>query len=197
MQAELSMVQWMTDFGDQSVVLPVSCVVLLFLCLSGWRRGAALWLATIVGTLGTMLLLKLGFGACGWEFGTRCLDSPSGHTASATVLYGNLMSILWQRARVPAALVATCLIAAAFAASRLILHDHTIPEVLLGAGIGIGAALAFWLLVGPVPRALHRGWMTAAILLIIGVMHGNRMPAERQVHSFATVELRARFCPGP
>lgn len=195
MQARLFLVQWLTDFGDQAVVLPVSCVVLLFLRFGRWRRGVLAWAATIVGTLGVMLVLKLGIGAYGWRLGTDQLNSPSGHTASATVLYGNLLSILWRRIGLSTTLLGACMIAVAFAASRLILHDHTVPEVVVGAVVGIGATLVFRLLAGPVPHRLRRGWMVVAILVVMAFFHGHRLPAEQQIHAFATTRLRAWLCP--
>ncbi len=197
MQANSRLVQWVTDFGDQSVILPVSLVILLFLCLAGWHRGALAWTATIIGTLGTMLLLKLSIGACGWELGLRRLNSPSGHTASATAVYGSLLVLLRPRTGMAAAVTAALLIAAAFAASRLVLHDHTVPEVLIGVGVGVASVGVFRFCAHPVPDRIRRGWMLCMILLVMAIEHGNRLPAEQQVHSFAVTELRARLCPRP
>ena len=196
MQADLQLVQWVTDFGDQSVILPVSLVILLFFCLARWDRGAFVWTATIIGTLGTMLLLKLGIGACGWEVGLRRLNSPSGHTASATAVYGGLLVLLRPQTGIAAAVIAALLIAATFAASRLVLHDHTVPEVLIGAVVGVAGVSVFRFFARPVPNRIRRGWMLCMILLAMVIEHGNRLPAEQHVHSFAITELRARLCPG-
>lgn len=190
------MVQWLTDFGDQSVVLPVFCVVLLCFCLARWWRGAFAWFVAILGTLVVMLLLKLGMGACGWEIGTDRLDSPSGHTASATALYGSLLAVMWRRGCMAAVLVGAGLIASVFAVSRLILHDHTVPEVLVGAIVGMAAVALFRLLAGPATRGLRAGPIATVIVLVMAFVHGERMPAERQVHSFSTARLRPWLCPG-
>ena len=44
----------------------------------------------VAGVLGTMLVLKLFVGACGWERPALHMNSPSGHTASAAMLHGGL-----------------------------------------------------------------------------------------------------------
>ena len=189
------LVQWVTDFGDQSVVLPVFLVVLLSLCLVRWKRGVLIWFTIIVGTLGIMLLLKLGLGACSWKFGTDIIDSPSGHTASATALYGSLLSILQPRGRPIPLLIGPCGIAVVFALSRVVLHDHTVAEVIIGGLVCIGAASLFYLLAGPAPERLRPKWLVSAILVTMALVHGHRLPAERHVHSFATIQLRAWLCP--
>src|SRR5450432_1483592 len=56
---------FLTDFADQAVVLPVAVVVAIVLAVMGWRRGALVWLGVLGVTFGVILVLKLGFLACG------------------------------------------------------------------------------------------------------------------------------------
>ena len=60
---------FLTDFFDQAVVLPVVAAVAAVLALLGWWRGAIGWLLAVGVTFGAVLILKLGFLACGPVFG--------------------------------------------------------------------------------------------------------------------------------
>ena len=75
--------QFITDFADQAVVLPLAVCAGIFLRIAGWMRGALVWAAAVIGVLGTMLVLKLVFQACGHLLPFPSVHSPSGHTASA------------------------------------------------------------------------------------------------------------------
>ena len=57
--------RFLTDFGDQAVILPLAATVALIFLISGWRRGALAWTVAVSATLGVVLLLKLAFLACG------------------------------------------------------------------------------------------------------------------------------------
>jgi hypothetical protein len=86
-----------TDFGDQAIVLPLTVGTAVIFALSGWRRGALAWTATIGGTLGLILLLKLRFLACGHFPPGTGPGNPSGHTAAAAAVYGGLVAIVCDR----------------------------------------------------------------------------------------------------
>ena len=193
----LPVVQWFTDFGDQGVVLPSSAAIACFLLLGRWWRSAASWILAVAGVLGVMLVLKLGIGACGWELGIPGLNSPSGHTASATILYGGLSILLLPGLRGPSRILPAILIAVLFAVSRVLLHDHSILEVSIGGGVGLCGVGLFVRLRGPVPTGLRLVWLPIAVAVVAVAAHGNRMTAEQHIHSFATLWLRAVLCPMP
>ena len=85
---------FLTDFADQAVVLPVAGAVLVLLLATGWRRGALAWAGCVSGVLAVMLALKLVTLACGWRVPWTGLYSPSGHTAASAVVYGGLLALL-------------------------------------------------------------------------------------------------------
>ena len=190
-------VQWLTDFGDQAIILPVGLAVLMLLLISRCWRGGLCWFLALGGVLTTMLVLKLAVGACGWVFGLTTLQSPSGHTASATMVYGGLVTLLAPRLRIFTCLLVFCVIAVIFAASRLILHDHTLAEVAVGGTVGIAGVLCFRIALGPVERRPNRVILAALVLVVMVLAHGTRLQAEQDIHAVAITRLRAMLCPMP
>lgn len=195
MHATLHVIQWITDFADQAIVLPVSVCVLLFLLLSRCWQTALAWTISMGGVLGIMLVLKLGIGACGPALGTGALDSPSGHTASATMLYGGIATILFPRLSPVLRLVLAIAVALLFGASRVVLHDHSVIEVVIGGIVGLGGLAIFLRLRGAGPPRLPRVWIMLVLACVAMLQHGHRMTIEHRIHSFATLRLRALICP--
>ncbi len=176
-------VSFITDFADQAVVLPLVFAVGIALLLQGWRRGAVAWMLAVLATFATMLVLKLAFMACATSFGIAGIHTPSGHVAAATVVTGGLATVLRRRrgAVVPLALVAALVIGV----SRLALGVHSLPEVVLGALVGLAGARLLVRLAGPPPPDIN-GWRIAAIaILTVVVFHGLHMPAEAHIRATA------------
>ena len=182
--------QFFTDFADQAVVLPVALAIALVLAAMGWRRGALVWLGVVAMTLGLVGLLKVGFIACGPVFGPWDLHSPSGHTAAASVLAGGFVTLL--AGSPPAALAVSVLAAAMFGFSRVELGDHSLPEVLLGAAVGIAGAVTLSRLAGPPPvrRPLQ---LLAVSIMVALLLHGGHLHAEQVIWRFA--QGRLNFVP--
>lgn len=173
---------YLTDFADQAVILPVVLAVCAALWWHGWHRGAVIWLAVVGATFAAVLAGKLVFLGCSPVFSVLNLYSPSGHVAAATVVGGGLAVLLTGRLRsaMPAALVAAIVIGI----SRLVLHDHTVPEVLVGGLIGMAGAAALMHLTGPPPR-LRIKPLLATILITALIFHGLRLPAEAAIRHTA------------
>ncbi len=183
----MSAARFLTDFADQAVVLPVALIVGLVLVRSGWRRGALAWAVAVAGTLAATLAVKLIFNACGHLVLSGMLRSPSGHVAGAAAVYGGLAALAVRRSayRVQAALCAAVTVAAAIGASRLVLGVHTMPEVLAGAGLGVGAALAFALWADWPPLPLRFGRLALAVAVMAMLLHGLHLPAEAAIRHSA------------
>jgi hypothetical protein len=182
--------KFLTDFADQAVVLPVALAVAVVLAAMGWRRGAWVWLLVVGATFGTVLVLKLGFMACRPVFSPWDLYSPSGHTAAASVLAGGFVTLM--AGSPPAALAVSVLAAAMFGFSRVELGDHTVPEVLIGAAIGIAGAMVLSRLAGrpPARRPLR---LLAVVVVMAALLHGGHLQAEQVIWHFA--EGRLDFVP--
>src|SRR5271165_5706424 len=89
----MNLMMFLTDFADQAVVLPVVAAIAMILAATGWWRGALVWLGVVGLTFGAVLLLKLGFLACGPVFTPWELRSPSGHTAAASMVAGGFVTV--------------------------------------------------------------------------------------------------------
>jgi membrane-associated phospholipid phosphatase len=169
---------FLTDFADQAVVLPVVAAIAIVLIAQGWRRGALVWLAVVSATFGAVLVLKLAFLACGPVFGPWALQSPSGHTAAASVVVGGFVTLL---AGTPlAALLASVLAALLIGTSRVELGFHSLPEVLIGAATGIVGAMALSRLAGR--PAIARPMVLLAVAAVVALLvHGTRLHAEERI----------------
>jgi membrane-associated phospholipid phosphatase len=176
-------VQFLTDFADQAVILPLAAAVALALLAQGWRRGAWVWVLAVVATFGIMLVLKLVFRACSDSFGLPLLHTPSGHTAAAAVVAGGLASLLLRHRG--AALPLAVAIAALIGVSRLVLGAHTLPEVLVGCLVGLAGAAALLRFAGPPPAGFRARRIAVVVALVLLVLHGLHMPAEAHIRDGA------------
>jgi membrane-associated phospholipid phosphatase len=176
-------VRFLTDFADQAVILPMVLAVSGVLAAQGWRRGAVAWLAAIAGTSVTMLALKLAFLACSPVFGPADMRSPSGHVAAAAVVAGGLAALLLRgRASVlPVAALAGVVIGV----SRVALGMHSVPEVVLGALVGLAGAAALAWLAGPPPPGLRLARLVGVVVLVAALCHGLHLPAEAAIRHTA------------
>ena len=174
--------QFLTDFADQAVMLPLAAVIGLALALSGWWRGCAAWAVAVVGVLGTVAVLKYLFFACFSVLGASGIHSPSGHTAASCMIMGGGL-VLFLRGRLPLAVLVAIPagIAVLFGVSRLAVHAHSVPEVFVGGAVGLAGVAALIAIAGPRPPI--RGWPAAlgAVAVLIG-LHGLRLHAEAAVH---------------
>ena len=173
---------FLTNFADQAVMLPVVFAIAIVLAMQGWRRGALVWLGVVFVTLGLMLVLKLAFLACGSLTGPIDIHSPSGHVAAATVVCGGLAALLtgWRASILPAAMLAAVVIGV----SRVTLGMHSLPEVVLGALVGLAGATALMTLTG-VPPALRPGRLLAVVVIVAALFHGTHLPAEAAIRHTA------------
>jgi membrane-associated phospholipid phosphatase len=174
---------FLTDFADEAVVLPVALVIARVLGLTGWARGTVVWLIAVAGTLATMLLLKILFDACGpAQFG-GVVNSPSGHTAAAAILYGGLLGLLVRRSGggMALALLPAPVVVVVIGVSRIELGAHTLPEVVIGAAVGLAGVLGVLLLAGPPPRRVWPSRLLGPALFTVVLLHGYHLRAEEQI----------------
>lgn len=174
--------QFVTDFADQALLLPLAALIAIFLAASGARRTAVIWCLAVGGVFGTVLVLKLAVIACGFGRGFG-LMSPSGHTAAAAVVYGGLAALLLRRRLPYAAALAlgAVLPAAVIGATRLALLVHTPADVVAGGAIGLVGAAAIAAQRPPaLPlRAINRGLLGMALLALL--LHGHQARAESRI----------------
>ncbi len=180
---------FVTDFGDSAVTLPLALLTSGFLLTVGARRTAVAWLVAIGGCAATMAALKLVFGACGHATGPAGIVSPSGHAAMSTVVYGGLAVLVGRhqplRRRWAAGAMAG-LAVIGIGLSRWVLDDHRLAEVALGLAVGAAALGLFAVRLGrePLPP-LPFGWLVLGAGLLLVLMHGTRWMVEPAVHRLA------------
>jgi membrane-associated phospholipid phosphatase len=173
--------QFLTDFADLAVAAPLAICVAAWLALFGWTRGTLLWLAAFAALMLTMLALKLAVLGCAPA--DSPLASPSGHTASATFVYGGI-AVLALRPRLPATALIGLALATLFGASRVALHVHTLADVVVGGAAAIAALLAFAHAAPPPPRLKPRR-MLALCLAAAVLLHGLRLDMEPRLRGAA------------
>ena len=174
---------FVTDFADQAVVLPLAAIVALVLGVMGWWRGLFAWVAAVVATLGVMLVLKFAALALSQDMDWVRPASPSGHVASACVVYGGL-AVLLLRGAVPLPLLATIPIGVALGMgySRIELMAHDAMEVAVGGVVGVAGVVLLAALAGPRPRVI--GWpVLGAAACTLLLFHGMHLPAEAAIRS--------------
>lgn len=186
---------FLTDFADLGLLLPLAAMVALALAAVGRRRHALAWSLAVAGTLSAMLLLKVLFFAFAGPAAAGGLGNPSGHTAAGAVVYAGLLALLGERfaPRVPIALLAGAAFALLFGTTRLALGVHTLPDVLVGAAVGVAGALALAKLAGPRrpdDAPARRSAVVAAVALVgVLALHGHRLHAEAAIRSIAAEVL--------
>jgi membrane-associated phospholipid phosphatase len=175
-------VRYLTDFADQAVILPLVLATAVALAVQGWRRGALVWLLVVAATFLAMLGLKLIFLSCSPLFGPMDVHSPSGHVAAAMVVAGGLAAMLSRRRStiLPSAVLAAVVIGV----SRLVLGMHSLPEVVVGALVGLTGAAALLRFAGPPPR-LNIAPLMAVIVVVATLFHGMHLPAEAAIRHTA------------
>tara|TARA_R110000868_G_scaffold4303_3_gene27364 strand:- start:7467 stop:8096 length:630 start_codon:yes stop_codon:yes gene_type:complete len=182
----------LTNFGDQGLILPFVLSVGAMLWFSQARREAIIWIFATGAALATMLLLKLMFLPCGHLLPQWHLRSPSGHAASAFIAYGGfavleakLRTARWQRVAI---LGAGFLFACMIAGSRLALHVHSLPEVLLGSLVGLGTPLILlWKIRPQFRRTLARPLLLAPLvpLALLIALRGETLHVEGHIAAIA------------
>jgi hypothetical protein len=160
----------------------------------------------VAATEAAIFVLKALALGC-WHWGASVgVHSPSGHTAAAAVVYGGLIALLLPHSRGSA--IATALVILACAAvigtSRLLLQMHTLPDVLVGGGVGwISAVLLVRLAGRPPPNWPPTGWPRrylawALLASLVGVSvaaHGHRLQLEALIGRLANRALSCRGAP--
>jgi membrane-associated phospholipid phosphatase len=178
--------RFLTDFADQAVMVPMILLIAAVLLLSGWRRGAVAWCSVVPLTLlavGLAKFMVFRFGAPAW---LPDLLSPSGHTASAALVYGGLMAILvpymgpWRRV-----LLVAVPMAAIIGVTRLFLRVHTLDDVIVGAIIGLVGAISLARLAGHRPIHISLWPAAGTVVMVVILFHGIRLPAEVWLHAAA------------
>ncbi len=188
---------YMTQLGDQGVILPFVVSVAFVLVAAGARHEALYWCAAIFAALFGSLLAKIVFIPCGHLLPGLDIKSPSGHTAASVAAYGGF-AVLWAKLSGAGSSVTSCgmraLLVGATAAgvigiaiSRFVLGMHTMPEVLLGGLIGLAAPAILLRAEPPAnePKPRPAPWLLLLPVALAILLHGASLPVEDRIAAFA------------
>ena len=178
------MVQTITDFGDLAVLLPLVAVMTAWLVAIRQPHVAIWWLAAVALCMGSTAVLKIYFFVCP---PLPDLHNPSGHTSLSTLVYGTLTLAIatvvqgWRRVAI---MVSGAAFIAAIGISRVLIHDHSRLEVVVGSVIGIGALAFFYRQFWPRrPREPRLQPMLIACSAIMVMLNGQELRAEAMFHA--------------
>lgn len=184
-------IEFITDFGDQAIVLPVVTLILVSLCIQAQWRAAYSWVVTCGFALGSVGVAKALLYACGWRLPSASaswlsVQSPSGHTVSTALIVGGTCALFsgrsgWLAFRVSG--VAAAIAASLIALTRLYLGAHSMAEVSIGLLVGVLAIGLFVLLAGVDLRRKQSPLVLIGVFAIAAALHGNRAPAEQLVRT--------------
>lgn len=178
-----------TKLADTTVMMPLAFMLAGWLAYTRRWHAAVHWSLLFCVALTIVAISKIAY--VGWGIGIASLDFKgfSGHAmraAAVVPVFGYLM--LQTRRRTP---VLTTLILAfgfgiAIGVSRLILHEHSISEVL--AGWLLGAVVSTIFLVNEKSvhlMPLNRTVIAACTLILIPGLLGKPAPTERWIEGVA------------
>ncbi|MEN6542744.1 phosphatase PAP2 family protein [Parvibaculum sp.] len=173
---------FITTFGDQAVTLPFAVAVAIVLFATRARQTALIWCLALVAAWGGALIAKLVFLSCGHLLPALDIRSPSGHTTAAIAAYGGFamlwardMPERWMRVLLAAGALLVC---AGIALSRVLLHMHSMPEVLLGAMIGLAAPIILYRTEPPVSEPCSRPTPLLLLLPLCLVLSSTEQPCQ-------------------
>jgi membrane-associated phospholipid phosphatase len=178
---------FVTDFGDTAVTLPLAAATITFLFFSGWPRAALNFALALAGCGIAIGLAKLALESCGHPLLHTDITNPSGHAAISATVYGCLAVLFGSN--LPAGcrwlpVAGGFIVVSGIALSRVVLDLHSPPEVAIGLSIGVAAAAMFFRTLPAQPAGAFRSWWLAIIgVAVMAVMHGSRWPVEEVIRS--------------
>ncbi len=134
---------WLGSLAGVAIVTGVATVVLW---RAARRRDATLVVSAVVGITIAVAVLKAVYARARPDLGSaialpHSYSFPSGHAATAVVVYGLLGMLLAERSRSRAHasvwLVVAAAVALAIGASRFVLNVHFLSDVLAGFALGL------------------------------------------------------------
>jgi membrane-associated phospholipid phosphatase len=190
-----TLIQAITDCGDLAILLPVACVLTLWVALICNRAVFAWWLIALALCIGGTGILKIYFFACPL---LADLHSPSGHTSLSTLVYGTLTLAVartmqdWRRWL---SAIAGTMFIACIAVSRVVVQAHSIPEVVLGSALGLVALSVFvTAYLRDTPTKTYLAPLVAVSAMLVVLLNGHELRAEEFLHHIAIYLNIANEC---
>ncbi|MFT3719918.1 phosphatase PAP2 family protein [Pseudorhodoferax sp.] len=170
-----------THLGNSSMLLPAALVLALWLAGARQRQLALAWSLSFGAAVLLVLASKLAF--LGWGVRSAWLDFTgiSGHSMVSTAVF-TFGAWLWaadrgRRARLLAIAVGLC-VGALVGVSRVVLHAHSVSEVVAGFVLGAAAACLpmSWRRLPSAPLGLP--WLVPSLCAVLVLAPQLGRPAE-------------------
>ena len=177
--------QWwrVTLLGEPTMMIPMAIVICVWLWLACSRRTALVWggLLVVGGTL--IVAQKLLYYMGGVSLSSIRLYTISGHSFSATYIYGSLALIVarrWPRPMRYLLWIAISVLVLGIGISRVAVAGHRVAEAVVGLGLGVSLLACFirfgWRRAAP----RYAGWTLALPgLAVIALTYGHVFEFER------------------
>jgi membrane-associated phospholipid phosphatase len=182
---------WMsiTALGSVGVMIPLALAAAAWLALAYSWRYALGWLALLGVASGIVFASKVAF--IGWGLGVRGWNftGVSGHAmvATAVIPVALFVALLRSRGTLRAAgVVAGLLLGGIIGVSRVVLHAHSVSEVVTGWGLGALVALTFVRLAWKAePGKLSPAPVAASLATVAVALHGVPVPTQHWITEIA------------
>ncbi len=181
--------QILTGFGDTNVTMPVAAGIFLWLAAGRAGRMTLWWVVLFGGGLVLVAITKIAF--IGWGLGIRSLDftGVSGHAMRAAAVFPVIAYLLFMRRSLlirMAAFVAGLVVGGMISISRVVVHAHSISEVVTGVVLGVVIAGAFVQISRTWQEPTSGRWIIVlSLLLILPASRLAPAPTERWVQRVA------------
>ena len=187
----LSMVFWsvFTKLADTTVLMPLAVALAAWLAYEGRWRAAISWLFLFCAGLGIVLISKVAY--VGWGIGIASLDFRgfSGHAMRIAAVMP-VLCYLFLQSRAKNVVLVALLFAVGFSIaigiSRLVLHQHSISEVI--SGLLLGGAIGFGFLALDQVRAvmpLNPIVVASFVIVMVPGLMAKPAPTERWIEDIA------------
>jgi membrane-associated phospholipid phosphatase len=185
------MIPWhlITFVGDSLITVPAAAAIVLWLISAGAWRMAFYWCLLFGGGCFVVVASKIAF--IGWGLGLPGLDftGVSGHAMRACAILPVLGWLLLRPVSPTLRKTGMALavgLATLISISRLVLHYHSLSEVVTGIGLGMLVAIAFIKRFEHSPGLRLQRWVVGlTILWLIPSTYAEPAPTQRWMTSVA------------
>ncbi|RTD22862.1 phosphatase PAP2 family protein [Klebsiella pneumoniae subsp. pneumoniae] len=190
--------QLISFFGDSTVLLPSAAALFIVLMLRKTSRLLAWQWSLLFGITGAIVCAsKLAF--MGWGLGIRELDYTgfSGHSALSALsaafwpIFLWLLSARFSAGLRKAAIITGYVLAAVVGYSRLVIHAHSVSEVIAGLLLGAAGSALFLLLQKRTSdcdyKTIPWGGIACLVMVPLILLHsGSKAPTQTLLGQIAT-----------
>lgn len=194
------MINWnlLTEIGNIVVTGALALIIAVWFLLEARWKLAWEWCLVFGGGMFVVLLTKFAF--VGWGIGSETLDFTglSGHAMRAMCGLPVLGFLLFYHAHSrlrQLALLAMLLLAGLISYSRLVVHAHSVSEVLSGAGFGLLLGAVFMRRVGLAQR--FRFNQALVLVSLLGLLLSHRAAPVATQNMLIELTLKITHHPRP